>query len=44
MTITGATATATIADNDGANAVLSVTTQGDETGPVAIVYTVTLSR
>ena len=44
VAITGATATANITDNDTANAVLSVTTQGDETGPVAIVYTVTLSK
>ena len=44
MTIARATATANITDNDTANAVLSVTTQGNETGPVAIVYTVTLSK
>ena len=37
--------TVTIADDgDTANAVLSVTIQGDETGPVAIVFTVTLSQ
>ena len=44
VTVTGATATANIADDETANAVLSVTTQGDETGPQNIVYTVTLSR
>ena len=38
------TATATIADNDTATANLSVTTQGDEDGPVDIVYTVTLDK
>ena len=44
VTVTGATATANITDNDSANAVLSVTTQGDESGPVDILYTVTLSQ
>jgi hypothetical protein len=44
VTITTATATATITDNDTATAALSVTTNGNEAGPVAIVYTVTLSR
>jgi hypothetical protein len=44
INITGASATANITDNDAANAVLSVTTQGNETGPVSIVYTVTLSK
>ena len=44
VTVTGATATANIADDDSANAVLSVTTQGDETGPQSIVYTVTLDN
>ena len=42
-----ATATASIADDDNAagsvDADLSVTTQGDEAGPVDVVYTVTLS-
>ncbi|NIV26473.1 MAG: hypothetical protein GWN45_03675, partial [Gammaproteobacteria bacterium] len=38
------TAIGTITDNDSATADLSVTTQGDETGPVAIVYTVTLDN
>ena len=38
------TATASIADNDTATANLSVTTQGDEDGPVDIVYTVTLDK
>ena len=33
-----------IADDDGATADLSVTTAGDETGPVGIVYTVALDR
>ena len=37
-------ASATITDNDTATANLSVTTQGDEAGPVDIVYTVTLSK
>ncbi len=37
-------ATATITDNDTANATLSVTTQGDEAGPVSIVFTVTLDK
>src|SRR5206468_3493116 len=32
-----------ITDDDGATANLSVTTQGNEAGPVNIVYTVTLS-
>src|SRR5207344_1726146 len=44
VSIATATATANITDNDSATAALSVTTQGDETGPVAIVYTVTLSQ
>ena len=44
VSIATATATANITDNDAATAALSVTTQGDETGPVAIVYTVTLSQ
>ena len=44
VSIATATATANITDNDTATAALSVTTQGDETGPVAIVYTVTLSQ
>jgi hypothetical protein len=43
VTITGASATATITDNETATAALSVTTQGNEAGPVNIVYTVTLS-
>ncbi|HJQ22076.1 MAG TPA: Calx-beta domain-containing protein [Gemmatimonadaceae bacterium] len=43
VSITTPTASATIADNDGATAALSVTTNGNESGPVAIVYTVTLS-
>lgn len=38
------TVTVTTVDNDTATAALSVTTQGHETGPVNIVYTVTLSR
>ena len=39
------TASGTITDNDTANAAnLSVTTQGNEAGPVAIVYTVTLDQ
>ena len=38
------TAIGTITDNETANAVLSVTTQGDETGPQSIVYTVTLDK
>ncbi|MCH8137606.1 MAG: cadherin-like domain-containing protein, partial [Proteobacteria bacterium] len=44
VTITGSTATANIVDDETANAVLSVTTQGDETGPQNIVYTVTLDK
>src|SRR5439155_23033 len=44
VTITGTSATANIVDNDVATAAISVTTQGNETGPVAIVYTVTLSK
>ncbi|MEM8938836.1 MAG: Ig-like domain-containing protein, partial [Bacteroidota bacterium] len=44
VTITTATATGTITDDDTATAALSVTTQGNETGSVAIVYTVTLSE
>jgi hypothetical protein len=36
-------ATVTIADNETATADLSVTTNGDETGPVDIVFTVALS-
>jgi hypothetical protein len=36
-------ATVTIADNETPSADLSVTTSGDETGPVDIVFTVTLS-
>ena len=44
VTIGTGTATANITDNDTATADLSVTTQGDETGPVDIVYTVTLSK
>src|SRR5207244_3476972 len=44
VTITGASATANITDDESANAVLSTTTQGNETGPVNIVYTVTLSK
>jgi hypothetical protein len=44
VTITGASATANITDDESANAVLSVTQQGDEAGPVNIIYTVTLSR
>ena len=43
VTIATASASANILDNDTSNAVLSVTTNGDETGPVSIVYTVTLS-
>ncbi len=38
-----ATATGNINDGDTANLVLSVTTQGNEAGPVSIVYTATLS-
>ena len=34
----------TITNDDGANAVLSVSQQGSETGPTTIIYTVTLSR
>jgi uncharacterized repeat protein (TIGR01451 family)/gliding motility-associated-like protein len=44
VTITGASATANISDNETSNAVLSVTTHGDETGPISIVYTVTLDK
>ena len=44
VTIGTGTATANITDNDTATADLSVTTQGDETGPVDIVYTVTLDK
>ena len=44
VSIGTASATANITDNDTATADLSVTTQGDETGPVDIVYTVTLSK
>ena len=44
VTIGTSTATANITDNDAATADLSVTTQGEETGPVDIVYTVTLSK
>lgn len=44
VTIGTASATADITDNDTATADLSVTTQGDETGPADIVYTVTLSK
>ncbi len=43
VSINTASATADITDNDTATADLSVTTQGDESGPVDIVYTVTLS-
>ena len=45
-TIDGAndTATVTITDNDTTNATLSVSTSGDENGPVDIVYTVTLDK
>ncbi|HQQ62932.1 MAG TPA: Calx-beta domain-containing protein, partial [Pseudomonadales bacterium] len=43
-TITDNLGVGTIVDNDTATAVLSVTTQGTETGPVDIVYTVTLSK
>ncbi|MCP4271882.1 MAG: hypothetical protein GY781_07935, partial [Gammaproteobacteria bacterium] len=38
------TAIGTITDNDGANAVLSVTQHGSETGPTTIIYTVTLNN
>ena len=38
------TATGTIQDNDAATADLAVTTQGNESGPTAIVYTVTLDQ
>jgi hypothetical protein len=44
VTISTASATANITDNDTATAALSATTQGDEAGPVNIVYTVTLSK
>ena len=44
VTINTATASANILDDDTATADLSVTTQGDETGPDDIVYTVTLSK
>ncbi|CAD7698190.1 unnamed protein product, partial [Ostreobium quekettii] len=44
VTIGTATATANIADDDVTTADLSVTTDGDETGPVNIVFTVTLSK
>lgn len=44
VTIGTDSATANIIDNDTATADLTVTTQGNETGPVDIVYTVTLSK
>ncbi len=44
VTIGTASATANITDNDTATADLSTTTHGDETGPVNIVYTVTLTK
>jgi len=44
VTIGTASATATITDNDSATANLSVTQNGNETGPVNIVYTVTLDK
>ena len=44
VTIGTATATADILDDETATAALSVTTQGSETGPVNIVYTVTMSK
>ncbi len=44
VTITTPNATANITDNDGVNAVLSVTQHGDEAGPTDIEYTVTLSE
>ncbi len=43
VNITTATATANISDDESINAVLSVTIAGNETGPVGIEYTVTLS-
>ncbi len=43
VNITTSSATANISDDDSVNADLSVTTHGDENGPVDIVYTVTLS-
>ena len=43
VTISTASATADITDDEGVTAVLSVTTQGAEAGPVDIVYPVTLS-
>ena len=47
ITVGTAAATATVADSDNSagsvDATLSVTTQGNESGPVAIVYTVTLA-
>lgn len=43
VTIGTSSATASISDNDTATADLSVTTQGNEAGPVAAVFTVTLT-
>jgi hypothetical protein len=44
VSIAGASATASILDNETASAALSVTQNGNEAGTVSIVYTVTLSR
>ncbi|WP_144058022.1 beta strand repeat-containing protein [Novipirellula maiorica] len=44
VTIGTASAAGTIVDNESISADLSVTTNGNETGPVGIVYTVTLGR
>ena len=44
VTIDNSSATASITDNDTATADLSVTTQGNEAGPIDIVFTVTLDK
>ena len=44
VSITTASATANILDDETVTAALSVTTHGDETLPTDIVYTVTLSK